>query len=51
MKTLLVGDLHLKAKIILSMVEQKIRELGVKRVILLGDYVDVYEQEKMLIFT
>lgn len=37
MKTLLVGDLHLKAKIILSMVEQKIRELGVKRVILLGD--------------
>lgn len=46
MKTLLVGDLHLKAEIILPMVEQKVKELGVKRVVLLGDYTDAYEQEK-----
>lgn len=46
MKTILVGDLHLKAEIILPMVEQIVRELGVKRVILLGDYMDAYEQEK-----
>lgn len=46
MKTLLVGDLHLKAEIILPMVEQKVKELGIKQVILLGDYADAYEQEK-----
>lgn len=46
MKTILVGDLHLKAQIILPMVEQKVKELGIKQVILLGDYTDAYEQEK-----
>lgn len=46
MKTLLVGDLHLKAEIILPMVERKVKELGVKRVILVGDYMDAYEQQK-----
>ncbi|WP_284052134.1 metallophosphoesterase [Ligilactobacillus agilis] len=46
MKTILVGDLHLKAQIILPMVEQKVKELGIKRVILLGDYTDAYEQER-----
>lgn len=39
MKTILVGDLHLTAQIVLPMVEQKVKELGIKRVILLGDYV------------
>ena len=28
------------------MVEQKVKELGIKQVILLGDYTDAYEQEK-----
>ena len=46
MRTLLVGDLHLTAQIILPMVEQKVKELGIKQVILLGDYTDAYEQEK-----
>lgn len=46
MKTILLGDLHLKAEIILPMVEKKVKELGVKRVIFLGDYMDAYEQEK-----
>ena len=46
MKTILVGDLHLTAQIVLPMVEQKVKELGIKRVILLGDYTDAYEQEK-----
>lgn len=51
MKTILVGDLHLTAQIVLPMVEQKVKELGIKRVILLGDYTDAYEQEKTLTFT
>ncbi len=46
MKTILVGDLHLTAQIVLPMVEQKVKELGIKQVILLGDYTDAYEQEK-----
>ncbi|KAF1296613.1 hypothetical protein BAU15_14830 [Enterococcus sp. JM4C] len=46
MKTLLVGDIHLKAQIILPMVEQKIRHLSCYRVILLGDYMDAYNQNR-----
>lgn len=44
LKTLLVGDLHLKSRIILPMVEEKINELDCQRVILLGDYVDANGQ-------
>ncbi|MFV0557175.1 MAG: metallophosphoesterase [Enterococcus sp.] len=44
MRTLLVGDLHLKAQIILPMVETKMKKLKCQRVILLGDYMDAAEQ-------
>lgn len=50
MKTILVGDLHLKAAFILPMVEQKVKQFGVQRVILMGDYMDAYEQEKIVSF-
>lgn len=43
-KTLLVGDLHLKAAIILPMVEQAAKVLNVEQVILMGDYVDAFGQ-------
>lgn len=46
MKTLLVGDLHLKAQIILPLIEKKVRDLGCQQVILLGDYMDAYDQTK-----
>lgn len=44
MKTLLVGDLHLTGRIILPIVEEKIKELNCQRVILLGDYTDAWGQ-------
>ena len=40
MKTLLVGDLHLKSQLILPIVDNVIKDNNVKRVIFLGDYVD-----------
>jgi len=40
MKTLLIGDTHLMARIILPKVETVIEKLDIKRVILLGDYTD-----------
>ena len=40
MKTLLVGDTHLMARIILLKVREVIKELNVKRIILMGDYTD-----------
>jgi len=46
MKTLLVGDLHLKAQLILpNIVEEAIEKLGCKRVIRMGDYMDEYKQQ------
>lgn len=48
MRTLLVGDLHLKAQIILPMVEKKIRKFNCQRVILMGDYTDAYDQNRNL---
>lgn len=45
MKALLVGDLHLKMRIILPMIEEKIMKLHINQVILLGDYTDAYEQQ------
>lgn len=44
LKSLLVGDLHLKSQIILPMVEEKIHDLDCQRVILLGDYMDAHGQ-------
>ncbi len=40
MKTILVGDIHLKARLMLPIVEENIRSRGVSRVVLLGDYLD-----------
>ncbi|EGO9794986.1 serine/threonine protein phosphatase [Enterococcus faecalis] len=45
MKTLLVGDLHLKARLMLPIIERKTYELKCKRIIFIGDYVDDYFQE------
>ncbi|HEY0221435.1 MAG TPA: hypothetical protein VGC17_01285 [Lactovum miscens] len=42
MRTLLVGDLHLKMSLILPMVEEKVTELSCQRVVLLGDYMDLF---------
>lgn len=44
MKTLLVGDLHLKSQIILPLIEEKVFEERCERIILLGDYMDSYGQ-------
>lgn len=44
MKTLLVGDLHLKARLILPIIEKKTYELKCERIIFIGDYVDDYFQ-------
>lgn len=40
MKTLLIGDLHLKSQLILPIVDRIIQTYNIKRVIFLGDYVD-----------
>lgn len=48
MKTLLVGDLHLKAQIVLPLIEEKVRKLSCCRVILMGDYTDAYDQTRNL---
>lgn len=42
--TLFVGDLHLQAKLILSLVEKAIEKHNVERVIFMGDYVDQWNQ-------
>ena len=44
-KTLLVGDLHLKAALILPMVEQAAKTLNAQQIILMGDYVDAFAQK------
>jgi UDP-2,3-diacylglucosamine pyrophosphatase LpxH len=46
MKTLLIGDLHLKAQLILPLVDNIIKKHNVKRIILLGDYVDLHGQNQ-----
>lgn len=44
--TLLVGDIHLKGKLILPLLDNVIRDKNVQRVIFLGDYADLYGQSK-----
>lgn len=44
MKTVLVGDIHLKARIILPIVEKIINHYNCQRVIFLGDYTDLNDQ-------
>ncbi|KAF1296612.1 hypothetical protein BAU15_14825 [Enterococcus sp. JM4C] len=39
-KVLLVGDLHLKSKVILPIVEETIEQYEVEQVVMLGDYLD-----------
>ena len=46
MKTLLIGDLHLKSQLILPIVDRIIQTHNIKRVIFLGDYVDLHGQTK-----
>lgn len=46
MKTLLVGDIHLKARLILPILDSIIEDRKVERVIFLGDYVDLHGQSK-----
>ncbi|XOQ36230.1 MAG: hypothetical protein ACFWTQ_01605 [Lactococcus sp.] len=48
MKTLLVGDLHLKMSLVLPIVEEKSNEFNCQRVILLGDYMDAHGQQDNL---
>ncbi|MQS89395.1 metallophosphoesterase [Companilactobacillus mishanensis] len=42
MKTILVGDIHLKARIMLPLVDQVVHEQGAQQIILMGDYLDDY---------
>lgn len=44
MKTLLIGDLHLKSQLILPIVDKIIQTHNIKRIIFLGDYVDLHGQ-------
>lgn len=46
MKTLLVGDIHLKARLILPILDTVIKDRSVERVIFLGDDVDLHGQSK-----
>lgn len=44
MKTLFIGDLHLKAQLILPLVEQVMATQQIDRLIFMGDYVDLHGQ-------
>lgn len=46
MRTLLVGDTHLKNRIILPLVAEKALALNCQQIVLLGDYVDEWHQEE-----
>lgn len=46
MKTLLVGDLHLKESLILPIVKEKAKEFDCKRIVMLGDYTDTKGQDR-----
>ena len=46
MKTIVVGDMHQKQHPILSIVDNAIRFLGARRVVLLGDYCDDYSPNR-----
>lgn len=44
MKTLFIGDLHLKARLILPLVAQVIAEHQIERLVFMGDYCDLHGQ-------
>lgn len=46
MRTLLVGDTHLKNRVILPIVQEKAQQLNCQQLILMGDYVDEWHQEQ-----
>ena len=46
MKTIVVGDMHQKQRSILPIVDNAIRFLGARRVVLLGDYCDDYSPNR-----
>ncbi len=46
MKTIVVGDMHQKQHPILPIVDNAIRFLGARRVVLLGDYCDDYSPNR-----
>ena len=46
MKTIVVGDMHQKQRPILPIVDNAIRFLGARRVVLLGDYCDDYSPNR-----
>lgn len=46
MKTIVVGDMHQKQNLVLPIVDNAIRLLGARRVVLLGDYCDDYSPDR-----
>lgn len=46
MRTIVVGDMHQKQHLVLPIVDNAIRFLGAKRVVLLGDYCDDYSSDR-----
>lgn len=46
MRTIVVGDMHQKQHLVLPIVDNAIRFLGAKRVVLLGDYCDDYSPDR-----
>ena len=46
MKTIIVGDMHQKQRSILPIVDNAIRFLGARRIVLLGDYCDDYSPNR-----
>ena len=46
MKTIVVGDMHQKQRSILPIVDNAIRFLGARRIVLLGDYCDDYSPNR-----
>lgn len=46
MRTIVVGDMHQKQHLVLSIVDNAIRLLGARRVVLLGDYCDDYSPDR-----
>lgn len=46
MRTIVVGDMHQKQHLVLPIVDNAIRFLGAKRVVLLGDYFDDYSPDR-----
>lgn len=44
--SLIVGDIHLKARLILPLVDNVILDKNIQRIIFVGDFADLYAQSK-----